>query len=51
MDEKSKTSEKSLRLVIPGDAIDEIQNISDDIKGTIHILHSTKLNLITKFLI
>jgi len=32
MDEKSKTSEKSLRLVIPGDAIDEVQNISDDIK-------------------
>ena len=30
MDDKSKSSEKSLRLVIPGDAIDEVQNITGE---------------------
>ena len=32
MDEKGKSSEKSLRLVIPGDSIEEVENLSDDIK-------------------
>ena len=32
MEDKSKASEKSLRLVIPGDGIEEVQNIHGDIK-------------------
>jgi len=32
MEDKSKASEKSLRLVIPGDGIEEVQNIDGEIK-------------------